>query len=73
MPQEIRVKRNLVPTPTVDDPNRKVFQIEYQVGELPPSFVYIQEKGYTKEKEAAAIKADLDKRMGGAGSETITV
>ncbi len=73
MPQEVTVKRTLLNTPTVDDPNRKVYQIEYRVGELPPHFVYIPEKEYTKEKEAAVIKADLKKRLEGPSAETITV
>jgi hypothetical protein len=73
MPQEVRVRRTLVNTPTVDDPNRKVYQIMYTVGELPPAFVYVPEKGYTKEKETAAIKADLADRMGGAGGEITTI
>lgn len=73
MPQDVTVKRTLLNTPTVDDPNRKVYQIEYRVGELPPHFVYIPEKEYTKEKEATVIKADLKKRLEGPGTETISV
>jgi hypothetical protein len=73
MPQEVKVSRTLTATPTVDDPNRKVYQIMYQLGELPPAFVYLPEKGYTKEKEAAAIKADIARRMEGAGGETVTL
>lgn len=73
MPQDVTVKRTLLNTPTMDDPNRKVYQIEYRVGELPPHFVYIPEKEYTKEKEALVIKADLKKRLEGPGMETISV
>jgi hypothetical protein len=72
MPQEVTVKRTLLPTPTIDDPNRKTYQIQYQVGELPPSFVYITEKEWTKDKEAKAIKADMEKRLMPPG-ETITI
>ena len=63
MPLQVSIKRTLLPTPTVDDPERKVFQIEYQAGELPPHFLYILEKEWTKEKEIEAIKADIKKRI----------
>lgn len=72
MPQEVRVKRTLLPTPTIDDPQRRTYQIEYQAGELPPHFIYITEKEWTKEKEAAAIKADIHKRVT-APTETISI
>lgn len=72
-PQEVNVTRHLLPQPTIDKPDRKVYQIEYQVGELPPSFVYIDEEEWTKEKEAKLIKDHIAKRMGGAGRETITL
>ena len=72
MPQEVKVKRTLLPTPTIDDPERKIYQIEYQAGELPPHFVYITEKEWTKEKEAEVIKADIRKRVE-APSETISI
>jgi len=72
MAQEVRVRRVLLPTPTIDEPERKIYQIEYQVGELPPAFVYIPEKEWTKEKEAKAIKADMEKRLETPG-ETITI
>lgn len=63
MPQEVRVKRITLPAPTIDDPERKTIQVEYRAGELPPHFVYITEKEWTKEKEAALIKADMKKRL----------
>lgn len=72
MPQQVTVKRTLLPAPDIADANRKIYQIQYQAGELPPHFIYISEKEWTKDKEAAAIKADLDKRMGATG-ETISV
>ena len=72
MPQEVRVKRTLLPTPTIDDPERKVYQIEYQVGELPPHFLYIPEREWTKEKEAEAIKASIKERIE-APTETISI
>lgn len=72
MSQEVRVKRTLLSTPTMDDPERKVYMIEYRAGELPPRFIYIPEKEWTKEKEAEAIKADIKKRME-IPEETITI
>jgi len=49
--------------PTIDDPERKVYMIEYRSGELPPRFLYLGVKEWTKEKEAALIKADIEKRL----------
>lgn len=66
MPLNIRINRVLLPSPTIDKPERKVYQIEYAAGELPPHFIYIEEKEWTKEKELKAIKADIEKRMGRA-------
>ena len=63
MPQEVTVKRTLLPTPTVDDPERKTYQIEYRVGELAPGFIFITEKEYTKAKEVELIKADIKRRL----------
>ncbi len=59
-----------IPTPA--DPTRKEYIIEYQVGQLPPGFIYITQKEYSKEKEAMLIKADIKKRMETPG-ETITI
>jgi hypothetical protein len=74
MAQEVTIKsRVLLQAATVDDPQRKVYQIMYQVGELPPHFVFIPEKGYTKEKEAKAIQDDLKKRLAKPPEETITI
>jgi hypothetical protein len=72
MPQEVKVTRTLLSTPTIDDPSRHVYQIQYTVGELPPHFVYIPEKEWTKEKEAKLIKADIEKRLKPTG-ETIGI
>ena len=72
MPQEVKVVRTLLPTPTVDEPDRKVYQIQYTIGELPPHFVYIPEKEWTVDKQAKLIKADIEKRMKAVG-ETITL
>jgi hypothetical protein len=63
----------LLPNPQPGDPDRKLYQIQYQAGELPPGFVYIPEKDWTKEKEAAMIKADIKKRMESPPPEVISV
>jgi hypothetical protein len=67
MAQTVTVKRTLLPAPDLADPNRKIYQVQYQAGELPPHFIYMPEKEWTKDKEALAIKADIDKRMGSTG------
>lgn len=72
MAQQVTVTRTLLPNPTLDDPNRKMYQIQYQAGSLPPHFIYIPEKEWTKDKEAKAIKADIDKRMSKA-PEIVTI
>jgi hypothetical protein len=72
MPQTVTVKRTLLPAPDLSDKDRKIYQVQYQAGELPPHFVYISEKEWTKEKEAELIKADLNKRIS-AKSETLTL
>lgn len=58
---EVRIKRTELPAPTIDDKDRKVVQVQYQVGELPPRFLYIPKAEWTKEREAGdvakAIKA----------------
>jgi len=63
MPQTVIVKRTLLAAPDLADPGRKIYQIMYQAGELPPHFIYLSEKDYTKEREAAMIKADMAKSM----------
>lgn len=68
----VTVKRTLLPAPDLTDPTRKIYQIQYQVGELPPHFIYMPEKEWSAAKEATAIKADLDKRMS-ATPQTITI
>jgi hypothetical protein len=70
--QTVTVKRVLLPAPDLSDPSRQIYQIQYQAGELPPHFIYISEKDWTKEKEAAAIKTDINKRMAGTG-ETLSL
>lgn len=72
MAQEVRVKKTLLPSPTIDDLERKLWMIEYRAGELPSRFVYIPEKEWTAEKQAELIKADIQKRMK-LPEETITL
>lgn len=74
MAQEAVIKsRTELPAATIDDPNRTMIQVQYQVGELPPHFVYLEKKGYTKEKEAKAIKDDMNKRLAAPPEEKITL
>ncbi len=70
--QNVAVTRTELQAPDLTDPNRRIMQIQYQVGELPPRFLYVDKKLWTKEKEAELIKADLAKRMSPPG-ETIQV
>lgn len=72
MPEVVIESRTLIASPTPDDPNRKVYQIQYSFGALPPHFVYISEKEWTKAKEKEVIKADIEKRME-VKRETITI
>lgn len=74
MAQEVAIKsRTEIPAATIDEPDRTLIQIQYQLGELPPHFVYVNKKGYTKEKEAKAIQDDIKKRLAPAKTETITL
>ncbi|MBA7602866.1 hypothetical protein ES703_09962 [subsurface metagenome] len=63
MSPQVTVKRTEMLVPTIDDPERKVYMIEYRSGELPPKFLYLPVKEWTKEKEAKLIKEDLEKRL----------
>lgn len=63
MAQEVEITRTLLPSPTMDDPERRVYRIQYRAGELPPAFVFIAEKEWTKEKEAELISKDIDLRL----------
>ena len=60
---EVKVERTLLPAPSIDDSDRKVYMIEYQITGDSTHFIYIPEKEWTKEKEAALIKADMKKRL----------
>jgi hypothetical protein len=61
--QQVTIKRQDLPAPDLTDPGRIIVQIEYQVGTLPPRFLYIDKKAWTEAAELAAIKADMSKRM----------
>ncbi|MBA7559831.1 hypothetical protein ES708_01447 [subsurface metagenome] len=63
MSPAVTVKRTEMLVPTIDDPERKVYMVEYRSGELPPKFLYIPVKDWTKEKEKELIKADIEKRL----------
>ena len=63
MTTAVKVRRTTLPAATIDKPERKVIQIEYRSGEMPPHFVYMDESEYTPEKEKELIKADLEKRI----------
>ncbi len=71
-PQQVRVKRTELPQPDLEDPQKVIIMLEYQVGELPPRFLYINKKQWTKEKEAEMIKADLRRALRPPG-EIITI
>jgi len=71
-PQQARVRRTELPTPSLDDPNKVLVQIEYQVGMLPPRFLYIDKKVWTKEKELEMIKADMRSLLRPPG-EVVTI
>lgn len=66
-PQQARVTRTELPAPDLADPERVIIQVQYQVGELPPHFIFIPKKEWNKEREAKDIKADLSKRMSTPG------
>ena len=72
MSPQVTVKRTELLVPTIDDPERKVHMIEYRSGELPPKFIYIPVKEWTKEKEAEMIRADIRRRFE-AKEETIEI
>uniref|UniRef100_A0A6H1ZT91 Uncharacterized protein n=1 Tax=viral metagenome TaxID=1070528 RepID=A0A6H1ZT91_9ZZZZ len=72
MAQQVRIKRTTLATPAIDDPERRTIQVEYVAGELPPHFVFIPEKEWTKEREAELIKADMKKRLT-TTEETLTI
>jgi len=63
MSPQVTVRRTEMLVPTIDDPQRKVYMIEYRSGELPPKFLYIPVKEWTKELEAKMIKEDIEKRL----------
>ncbi len=63
MAQEVSVKRTKLSAPTLEDTERKIIQVQYQAGELPPHFIYIPEKDWTPELEKAKIKEDIKKRL----------
>jgi hypothetical protein len=63
-PQQVQVTRTLLPAPTIDDPGRMVYQIQYQIGTLPPHFVYCEKSKYTEKEEKRLIQEDIKKILG---------
>lgn len=59
----VEIKRTELPAPDITDPERKMIRIFYRAGELPPRFLFIEKKKWTKELEAKMIREDIDKRM----------
>ncbi len=70
--QQVRVTRTEIPTPTLDNPGKVTVQVQYQIGLLPPRFLYFDKADWTKEKEAAKIKLDLARTLAPPG-ETVTI
>ena len=62
--QQVQVTRTLLPSPTIDAPDRMVYQIQYQAGTLPPHFVYCEKSKYTEKEEKRLIQEDIKKIMG---------
>ncbi len=62
-PQQVRIKRTDLPAPDLEDPLKIIVQIQYQVGDLPPRFLYLNKKDWSDAKEKELIKADLKKRL----------
>jgi hypothetical protein len=62
-PQQVQVTRTLLPAPTIDDPGRMVYQIQYQIGTLPPHFVYCEKSKFTEKEEKRLIQEDLKKQL----------
>jgi hypothetical protein len=61
--QQVSITRSLLPAPTIDDPKRMVYQIEYQIGTLPPHFVYCEQNKWNEKKEKELIQEDIKKRL----------
>jgi len=59
---QVTIKRLELPAPTLDDPTRRVVQIQYRQGELPPRFLYINKAEWSEEKETKMIRADIKQR-----------
>jgi hypothetical protein len=69
---EVRIKRTELNSPTLEDADRKVYQIEYRSGELPPRFLFIPKADWTADKEKEMIREDLKARAE-AKEETLEI
>lgn len=63
MAQEVEVTRSLLPSPTPENPERRVYQVRYKPAGMLPGFIYIEEKDWSLEEETARIKAHIQKRL----------
>jgi hypothetical protein len=63
MSQEVEVKRTLLPSPTPEDPDRKIYQVLYWASGMLPKQIYILEKEWSKDEETKRIKADIKVRQ----------
>ena len=62
-PQQVQITRTLLPAPTIDDPGRMVYQIQYQAGTLPPHFVYCDKAKWNEKEEKRLIQEDIKKQL----------
>jgi hypothetical protein len=62
-PQQVAVTRTLLPAPSIDEPGRMVYQIQYQIGTLPPHFVYCEKSKWNEKEEKRLISEDLKKQL----------
>lgn len=70
--QKVTVSRTELPTPTLADPSAVTVQVQYQVGSLPPRFIFMNKKDWSADKEKEAIRLDLAKTLKPPG-ETVTL
>ena len=65
---QVRAIRNVIASSVPNlKPGKVTVQIQYQLGSLPPRFLYMDKDQWTKEREAAAIKGDIARTMAAPG------
>lgn len=57
------IERRELTLPTVDGTENTEVWITYRFGTLPPGLLRINKKGLDEKKEAAAIRADIQRRL----------